>query len=86
MLITSGGKIIRMVVNAISVLGRNTMGVRLIRIADGEKVVGVERLADRESANVDVADPVPPSIIPPPPDEDDVEETASDDSDNNTDA
>jgi DNA gyrase subunit A len=77
MLITSGGKIIRMVVNAISVLGRNTMGVRLIRMADGEKVVGVERLADRESATVDIAEPVPPSIIPPPPEED-----GNDDDDN----
>jgi DNA gyrase subunit A len=71
MLITSGGKIIRMAVNTISVLGRNTMGVRLIRMADGEKVVGVERLADSESAAVDVAEPVLPSVVPPPPEDSD---------------
>ncbi len=65
MLITSGGTIIRMAVNSISVLGRNTMGVRLIRLIDGEKVVGVECLADRDSATVvDLAEPLPPSIIP----------------------
>ena len=76
MLITSGGKIIRMAVSSISVLGRNTMGVRLIRMAEGERVVGVERLADRESASVEIAEPVPPSIIPPPPepDEDDADD------------
>ncbi len=66
MLITSGGKIIRMAVDSISVLGRNTMGVRLIRLTEGEKVVGVERLADSDSADIDVAVPVPPSIVPPP--------------------
>jgi DNA gyrase subunit A len=85
MLITSGGKIIRMVVSAISVLGRNTMGVRLIRMVEGEKVVGVERLADRESASVDIADPVPPSIIPPPPDDDPPEDDGGDDKTNDTD-
>jgi DNA gyrase subunit A len=74
MLITSGGKIIRMAVGSISLLGRNTMGVRLIRMAEGEKVVGVERLADSDSAAIEVAEPVPPSIIPPPYEEDEEEE------------
>jgi len=65
MLITSGGTIIRMAVSSISVLGRNTMGVRLIRRIEDERVVGVERLADRESASVELAEPLPPSIVPP---------------------
>jgi len=67
MLITDGGKIIRIAVSSISTLGRNTMGVRLIRLSEGEKVVGVETLADKESATAEVAAPPPSSIIPPPP-------------------
>ena len=47
MLITDGGKVIRMPVRGISVIGRNTQGVRLIDLAEGEKVVGVACLADR---------------------------------------
>jgi DNA gyrase subunit A len=48
MLITSQGKVIRMPVRGIPTLGRNTQGVRLIRVEDGETVVGVENLAERE--------------------------------------
>src|SRR5207247_5993655 len=44
MLITDGGKVIRTPVKGISVIGRNTQGVRLIDLAEGEKVVGVARL------------------------------------------
>jgi DNA gyrase subunit A len=66
MLITDGGKIIRIAVSGISVLGRNTQGVRLIRLNENEKVVGVERLAEQESATSEVA-PIPePSIVPAP--------------------
>jgi DNA gyrase subunit A len=46
MLITDGGKVIRMPVRGISVIGRNTQGVRLIDLAEGEKVVGVACLAE----------------------------------------
>src|SRR5205085_11270976 len=48
MLITNGGKVIRMPVDGIPTLGRNTQGVRLIRLGGGEKVVAVERLAERD--------------------------------------
>jgi len=48
MLITDGGKLIRTPVKGISVIGRNTQGVRLIDLAEGEKVVGVARLAEKE--------------------------------------
>ena len=48
MLITSQGKVIRMPVKGIPTLGRNTQGVRLIRVEEAEKVVGVESLAERE--------------------------------------
>jgi len=46
MIMTSKGKIIRIAVHNISVIGRNTKGVRLISIEPGEKVVGVTRLAE----------------------------------------
>jgi DNA gyrase subunit A len=48
MLVTDGGKVIRTPVKGISVIGRNTQGVRLIDLAEGERVVGVARLAEKE--------------------------------------
>jgi len=48
MTITDGGKIIRMPVGGISVIGRNTQGVRLVRLEEGEKIAAVERLAEAE--------------------------------------
>ncbi len=48
MLITSGGKLVRTRVNEVSVLGRNTQGVKLIRLREGERLVGVERVEDDE--------------------------------------
>jgi DNA gyrase subunit A len=48
MLITDHGKVIRMPVKGIPTLGRNTQGVRLIRVEEGEQVVGIENLAERE--------------------------------------
>jgi DNA gyrase subunit A len=45
MLVTSGGVLIRMAVKEISVIGRNTQGVRLITLDnEAEKVVGISRL------------------------------------------
>ncbi|MFO1462946.1 MAG: DNA gyrase subunit A [bacterium] len=46
MLITTSGKIIRMPVNSISVIGRNTQGVRLINLEPGELVSAVAKLAE----------------------------------------
>ena len=46
MLISSTGTLVRTAVDEISVLGRNTQGVRLIRLGEGERLVGIER--DRE--------------------------------------
>jgi len=48
MLVTSGGKVIRLRVSEIRVIGRNTQGVRLIDLEEGERVVSVARLAERE--------------------------------------
>ena len=46
MLITDGGKLVRTRVNEVSVLGRNTQGVTLIRLSAGEHLVGLERIID----------------------------------------
>jgi DNA gyrase subunit A len=48
MLITSSGKVIRIPVKGIPTLGRNTQGVRLVRVDQGENVVAVENLAERD--------------------------------------
>ena len=44
MLITDTGTIIRLKVNEISILGRSTQGVTLMRTNDGGKVVSIETL------------------------------------------
>jgi DNA gyrase subunit A len=46
MIITSQGKLIRMGTKGIKVQGRNTQGVKVIDLGDGDKVVAVARLAD----------------------------------------
>jgi DNA gyrase subunit A len=48
MLITNTGKIIRLRINDIRVIGRNTQGVRLIELEEGERVVSLARLAEKE--------------------------------------
>ncbi len=48
MLISSTGTLVRTTVDEISVQGRNTQGVRLIRLDEGERLVGIERVASLE--------------------------------------
>jgi DNA gyrase subunit A len=45
MLTSNSGTLVRTSVNEISRLGRNTQGVTLIRLADGEEVIGMARIA-----------------------------------------
>jgi DNA gyrase subunit A len=56
MLISSTGTLVRTPVAEISVVGRNTQGVRLIRLEEGERLVGLERvegLNDEGSGDID---------------------------------
>jgi len=46
MLISQGGTLVRAPVAQVSVLGRNTQGVRLMRIEDGDRLVGVARVPE----------------------------------------
>ncbi len=48
MLVTSTGKVIRMPGKGIPTLGRNTQGVRLVRVEDGETVVAIDRLEESD--------------------------------------
>jgi DNA gyrase subunit A len=49
MLISSSGTLVRTTVDEISVQGRNTQGVRLIRLGEGERLVGIERIESLET-------------------------------------
>ncbi len=44
MLITDGGVLVRTPVDGVPVVGRNTQGVRMIRLDEKEKVIGVDRI------------------------------------------
>ena len=46
MLITDAGTLVRTRVSEVSIVGRNTQGVRLIRTAEDEHVVSLERVCD----------------------------------------
>jgi DNA gyrase subunit A len=56
MLISSTGTLVRTPVADISIVGRNTQGVRLIRLGEGERLTGIERIAALEAADV-IVDP-----------------------------
>ncbi|HVC29092.1 MAG TPA: DNA gyrase subunit A [Gammaproteobacteria bacterium] len=49
MLISNGGTLVRTPASDVSVIGRNTQGVRLIRLDDGEQLVGIDRIEMVES-------------------------------------
>ncbi len=51
MLITNSGIIIRMKTKGVKVIGRNTQGVNLIRVAPGEHVVKAVRLAEADESD-----------------------------------
>jgi DNA gyrase subunit A len=65
MLISNAGTLVRTTVAGVSVMGRNTQGVRLINISGSDKLVGVERIA---SLNGDDGDDGAPVVDPSEPD------------------
>ncbi|MGZ6069714.1 MAG: DNA gyrase subunit A [Myxococcaceae bacterium] len=63
MLVTNGGMLIRIKVHDISVIGRNTQGVRLISLESaGEKVSGISKLPEAAEENGDSGNGV--EIVP----------------------
>ena len=59
MLISNQGTAVRTRVDEVSLLGRNTQGVRVIRTRDGEALVSVSRIAEDD----DAAEPAQPVVI-----------------------
>jgi len=56
MLITNGGTLVRTRVSEISVVGRNTQGVKLINLDTDEQLVAVERIEESEADEDEVHD------------------------------
>ncbi len=44
MLITNGGTLVRTPVSDVSIMGRDTQGVMMIRVGEGERLIGIERI------------------------------------------
>jgi DNA gyrase subunit A len=53
MVVTDAGQLIRCAVDQIRIAGRATKGVRVLRVASGERVVSVERLAENGEAEAE---------------------------------
>ena len=51
MIITDKGQVMRLKVAEVSLLGRNTQGVRIIRLRENERVVAVEKIVDPSATN-----------------------------------
>ncbi|NCA90669.1 MAG: DNA gyrase subunit A, partial [Gammaproteobacteria bacterium] len=60
MLITVGGTLVRTTVAEIPVFSRSAQGVKLIRVGEGERLAGVERIQGLE-AGLEDADSVDPA-------------------------
>jgi len=65
MLISSRGTLVRTRVNEISVVGRNTQGVKLINLGDGEQLVSIDRICDlkTEDEEDDLVDGAADAVI-----------------------
>ena len=56
MMMTSNGMLVRISLRDVRPIGRNTQGVRLIRVKDGDKVIGLE-LVDATDGQEEVNPP-----------------------------
>jgi DNA gyrase subunit A len=54
MLVTNQGKMIRTTVGDIRVMGRNTQGVTIFRVAEGEHVVSVAKIEEAEEEDIEL--------------------------------
>ena len=65
MLMSQSGVLVRTPVKDISVVGRNTQGVRLIRLEEGDQLSGLERIeglaGEGEEGDADPSDPTDPA-------------------------
>src|SRR5438094_6469167 len=65
MLVTDQGKMIRTTVGDIRVMGRNTQGVTIFRVADEEHVVSAARIEEAEEEAEAVVDAEDPTMAAP---------------------
>jgi len=65
MAVTNKGQLIRTNVSHVRQLGRNTQGVRVIRLEEDERVVDVGLVAEQED-EAGAANSLPPATMPPP--------------------
>ena len=68
MLVTDQGKMIRTTVGDIRIAGRNTMGVTIFKVAEGEHVVSVAKIEESEEEEIEIEGgdeiaPVPDAIL-----------------------
>jgi DNA gyrase subunit A len=68
MLVTDQGKMIRTTVGDIRVMGRNTQGVTIFRVADNEHVVSVAKIEESEEEEIELEGgdemaPVPDAVV-----------------------
>ena len=69
LMMTAGGKIQRIRASDISVIGRNTQGVRIMSLDEGDTLAAVVRVPKEEVAEKEVAAEPPPDPAPPEPGE-----------------
>jgi len=62
--ITSAGGVIRTAAAGVKISGRQTMGVRLVNLGDGQSLVAIARNAEASEPAAGVEDAVEPSIDP----------------------
>ncbi|RRB06909.1 DNA gyrase subunit A [Larkinella rosea] len=72
MIITKSGTAIRMHVDEVRVIGRNTQGVRLINLRDGDEIASVTRIAREEDVEIEGNEALPEAPV------DSSDESASD--------
>ncbi|MBA2711062.1 MAG: DNA gyrase subunit A [Tatlockia sp.] len=58
MLITDKGTLVRFKVGELSIIGRNTQGVRLINVSSGEHVVGMQRIDEITVNDLEITDEI----------------------------
>ncbi|MDX1901373.1 MAG: DNA gyrase subunit A [Gammaproteobacteria bacterium] len=61
MLVSDKGTLVRSPVSEVSVVGRNTQGVRLINLVNDESLVAVERIVNLDEASSSDSDAAPPA-------------------------
>ena len=65
MLISNGGTLVRTPVNEISILGRNTQGVRVIRLSEHETLCEIERIENVDTPEVEAELEAAPTVTVP---------------------